>query len=55
MTDKEKVAYADIVEAEADPFQSHYLDGLLRCNDKTRAPLSERCALPAICRLWRMQ
>lgn len=53
MTEKERETFNIIVSLEVDFYQRTYLNGILQHNDKTRAPLSERCALPAVCRLWK--
>ena len=53
MTEKEEKAFNAIVESETDSYQRHYLNGLLKHNDRVRAPLSERCAMPATQRLWK--
>ena len=52
MTEQERAAFEAIVTAETDSYQRTYLDGLLRGNTATLAPLSERCALPAVRHLW---
>jgi hypothetical protein len=53
MTDEEREEFSAIVSAEADFYQMSFLCGILKHNDRYRVALSERCALPAVCRLWR--
>ena len=52
MSEKERQQFAAIVAAEVNSYQAAFIDGLVKHNDSIRAPLSERCADPAICRLW---
>jgi hypothetical protein len=52
MTDKEREDFEEILSAEVDTYQATYIDGLIAHNDRFKAPLSERCADPAIARLW---
>ena len=54
MTDKERAAFNAIVNAETDLYQRSFLDGLLKHNDRYKAPLFDRCATPALGRLWKM-
>jgi hypothetical protein len=53
MTEKEQKAFNTIVESETDSYQRRYLDSLLKLNDRFKAPLSEKCAMPAVGRLWK--
>lgn len=53
MTEKEEKAFNSIVESETDSYQRHFLDGLLKHNNANVASTHERCALPAVCRLWK--
>ncbi len=53
VTEKEEKAFSAIVQSETDIYQRHYLNGLLKHNNVNVASLHERCALPAVCRLWK--
>jgi hypothetical protein len=55
MTDEEKEAFKAIVSAEADFYQASFLCGLLKHNNRDTIQLHERCALPAIVRLWKVK
>ena len=53
MTDEERKQFNDIISAEADFYQHSFLAGLLEHNNRDTIQIHERCALPAICRLWK--